>query len=270
MRFAALTALLELEGEVVQPSGGRLVVIGGVALRLARGPRIGGGGIGVFAKAHRLFGPDARGFEEVALGRRLVAHPGGVADRFHESGVDVSRVVELHEFRGILDDLGLADPLPAQVVEESGAAAEGAVGRDRQVVGLLIDEGQATVRGDPLLVPVQEPTQLIRGLNDEIRALERGIGRDLAEQVVAARIHGSPPSVRFVRVRLVAGWQVLASHAHELVIVLVGSGMIFEVGAHPLPEEHRVVAFEDPLAGTVAERAGALVGLQLVECRVVR
>src|SRR5450756_1542658 len=46
-------------------------------------------------------------------------------------------------------------------------------------------------------------------------------------------------------------------------------GVVFEVGAHPLPEEHRVVPFEDPLARPMAERAGSLVGLQLVECGVV-
>src|SRR5689334_7628334 len=51
--------------------------------------------------------------------------------------------------------------------------------------------------------------------------------------------------------------------------MLMGSRMVFEVGAHPLAQEHRVVAFEDPFAGPVTERAGRLVGLELVERGVV-
>ena len=46
--------------------------------------------------------------------------------------------------------------------------------------------------------------------------------------------------------------------------------MVFEVGAHPLAQEHRVVALEDPFAGAVPEGFQALVGFQLVQCRVVR
>src|SRR6476469_8042352 len=50
---------------------------------------------------------------------------------------------------------------------------------------------------------------------------------------------------------------------------LIGSWMVFEVGPHALAQEHRVVAFEDPFAGPMAERAGGLVGLELVEGGVV-
>src|SRR3954451_21196069 len=50
---------------------------------------------------------------------------------------------------------------------------------------------------------------------------------------------------------------------------LIGSWMVFEVGTHPLAQEHRVVAFEDPLAGSRAEPALGLVGLELVESGVV-
>ena len=46
--------------------------------------------------------------------------------------------------------------------------------------------------------------------------------------------------------------------------------MVFEVGSHPLAEEHRVVAFEHPLAGAMADGARALICLQLVDSRVVR
>src|SRR6185436_20583207 len=45
--------------------------------------------------------------------------------------------------------------------------------------------------------------------------------------------------------------------------------VVLEIGAHPFTQEHRMVAFEDPLAGTMAERAGGLVGLELVEGGVV-
>src|SRR3954453_17129632 len=50
---------------------------------------------------------------------------------------------------------------------------------------------------------------------------------------------------------------------------LIGSRMVFEVGSHALAQEHRVVTFEDPLAGPMAEGAGGFVGLQLVEGRVI-
>src|SRR3954452_12653434 len=45
--------------------------------------------------------------------------------------------------------------------------------------------------------------------------------------------------------------------------------VVFEVGTHPLAQEHRVMAFEDPLAGAMTESACRLVGLELVERRVV-
>src|SRR3954454_11079275 len=45
--------------------------------------------------------------------------------------------------------------------------------------------------------------------------------------------------------------------------------VVFEIGTHPLPQEHRVMAFEDPLAGPMAEGASGFVSLELVEGRVV-
>src|SRR5262245_53981650 len=44
----------------------------------------------------------------------------------------------------------------------------------------------------------------------------------------------------------------------------------FEIGSHPLAEEHGVVAFEHPLPGTVADGTGTLVRLQAVDGLVVR
>src|SRR3954451_1925714 len=45
--------------------------------------------------------------------------------------------------------------------------------------------------------------------------------------------------------------------------------VVFEIGTHPLPQEHRVMAFEDPLAGPMAEGPSGFVSLELVEGRVV-
>src|SRR6188472_507820 len=45
--------------------------------------------------------------------------------------------------------------------------------------------------------------------------------------------------------------------------------VVLEVWPEPFPKEHRVVSFEDPFAGTVAERSRRLVRLELVEGRVV-
>src|SRR5829696_2710754 len=45
--------------------------------------------------------------------------------------------------------------------------------------------------------------------------------------------------------------------------------VVLEIRAHPFAQEHRVVAFEDPLAGAMAERAGRLVCLELVERGVI-
>src|SRR4030095_3424645 len=48
------------------------------------------------------------------------------------------------------------------------------------------------------------------------------------------------------------------------------SAVIFEVWAHPLAKEHRVMALEDPLSGAMPQGLEALVGFQLVQCRVIR
>src|SRR6478735_335292 len=45
--------------------------------------------------------------------------------------------------------------------------------------------------------------------------------------------------------------------------------VVLEVWPEPFPKEHRVVSFEDPFAGTVAERSRRLVRLELVEGGVV-
>ena len=49
---------------------------------------------------------------------------------------------------------------PVSVVEVAAAAAERQVRRDRQVVGLLVDERQPAEDRDPVLVVVEEPAQL--------------------------------------------------------------------------------------------------------------
>src|SRR4029453_229803 len=52
--------------------------------------------------------------------------------------------------------------------------------------------------------------------------------------------------------------------------VVERSAVIFEVWAHPLAKEHRVMALEDPLSGAIPQGLEALVGFQLVQCRVIR
>src|SRR5262245_39159895 len=49
----------------------------------------------------------------------------------------------------------------------------------------------------------------------------------------------------------------------------MASLVIFEAWSHPLAEEHRVIALEDPLARPMAEPADPFVGFQPVQSRVV-
>ena len=254
--LAALAAFLVFERQVVEASGGRLVVVLGQRDRLASCPRIGCGGVRILGQRHAFVRGDARDLEQVALGGRLGGHPGGFAGGLGERRVDVGRVVELDQLRGGLDDLGLAHPFTGDVIEVAAPAAERQVGRDRQVVGLVVDQRQATQHRDAVLVMVEEAAQLFGRLDDEVRAFEGGIGCELTEQVVVARIHCLPP------VWFVARWSCVASKAHRVMDGIRGQ-------APCAAQEHRVVAFEDPLAGSMAERAGGLVGLELVEGGVV-
>ena len=112
---------------------------------LAGRPRVGGGGVRVLAPMAR---PSPRARCRRPRGRPAspvgsAAKPGGLARRLGERGVDVGRVVELDELGRVLDDLGLADPFAGHLVEVAAAAAERQVRRDREVVGLLVDERQA-------------------------------------------------------------------------------------------------------------------------------
>src|SRR5262245_47835917 len=50
---------------------------------------------------------------------------------------------------------------------------------------------------------------------------------------------------------------------------LMGSRMVFEVGAHALAQEHRVVPLEDPFPGAMAEGARRFIGLEPVERGVI-
>src|SRR4051812_3775476 len=59
-----------------------------------------------------------------------------------------------------------------------------------------------------------------------------------------------------------------ASSRASMVPVLLA--VILEIGSHPLPEEHGVVALEEPLAGTVAQCPDALVGLEPIQRAVIR
>ena len=141
---------------------------------------------------------------------------------------------------------------PVSLVLEAAAAAEREVGRDRQVVGLLVDEGQATVRwrcapcgGRGSAGAGPSTGRGSRSVRARHRPRSRRAGRCGPCPWCRLPFGSSPGGV------LRVGCSCLAHRS--------GSGMVFEVGAHALAEEHRVVAFEDPFAGPVAEGAGRLV-----------
>src|SRR6185369_13858531 len=52
-------------------------------------------------------------------------------------------------------------------------------------------------------------------------------------------------------------------------IVTASLGSVLEIGSHPLPEEHRMMTFEDPFGTAMGDRLDALVPLELVERGVV-
>ena len=159
-RLGDLAPLLEREGEVVEAMGGGLRVVGHGGLR--RRPVVGGRRVGVLApRRDGLVGRDPGHAHQVLGGRRLGPHAGGLAGRLGERGVDVRRVVELDELGGRLDDLRLADPLAGLLVLVPGAAAEREVGSDREVVGIVVDEGQAADLVDPGGVRGQEAIELL-------------------------------------------------------------------------------------------------------------
>src|SRR4029078_8098424 len=47
------------------------------------------------------------------------------------------------------------------------------------------------------------------------------------------------------------------------------AAVVLEVGPEPFPEEHRVMALEEPLAGPMAERAGGFVSFETARRAVV-
>ena len=127
--LAALAALLELEGEVVQPLGRELVVVDVGRLRLGGGPVVGRGRVRVgppieTASSMPIPAASSRSPSAVGSAREAGRLAGGLGERL----VDVGRVVELDELGRGLDDLGLGGPLAGGVVEVPGPAAERQVG----------------------------------------------------------------------------------------------------------------------------------------------
>ena len=88
------------------------------------------------------------------------------------------------------------DPLAARLVEDARAAAERAVRRDGEVVGVLVDQDEAAELADPARVARHEPIELLAGADEEIRSLDVGVPREVGEQGVAARLH-CPASYRW-------------------------------------------------------------------------
>ena len=198
--LAGLAPLLEVEREVVQRERRALLVVRVEHRRLPGGPRVGRAGVAVVdAQAERLLGRHAGRPQQVVGRGRLGGEARGLAGRLGERGEHLGRVVQLDQLRRVVDDLGIGHPLAGVRVLVSAADAERGVGRDREVVGIVVDQRQPAELGDPVAVAVQELGQLLRGLDDEIGPLEGGVVGDLAQQVVAAQVHSIASFSRGIR-----------------------------------------------------------------------
>ena len=99
---------------------------------------------------------------------------------------------------GGLDDLGLADPLAGVLVQVAAAAAERQVrARSTGSPGSSSISVMPPSAGDPLRVGVEELAQLLGRLDEEVRALERGVARRAPRAGRCGPYPWSPP-VRFV------------------------------------------------------------------------
>ena len=100
-----------------------------------------------------------------------------------EPGEDVGRVVELDQLADRVEHLLLVVPLVIRRILVGEAGRPGLVHRmEEQVVLLVVDELDRTDLAKALLVRVEETTQLLGGLVQEIAALELGVGGQLAQR----------------------------------------------------------------------------------------
>ena len=154
-------------------------------LRLAGRPLVGGLGVQV-----ARVGAPPRPPPPARRPRCPRPRPASLGERLE----DVGRVVQLDELRRRLDDLGLGEPLAARLVEDAAPAAERAVGRDREVVGVVVDQDEAAELADPVLVRGHEPLQLLARADEEVGPLDLGIAGHVGEGGVASSFHVRPPT----------------------------------------------------------------------------
>ena len=160
MSLSLLAALLEGEGQIVQTSRRFFLAVGSLVVFLGGRPVISGCRVGVLAADTDLIsGSYVGSLGQTALSGRLLSRFGVGLD-VGEGGKDIGWVVQLDEFRRVLDNLGLADPLAGRLVEEAAAAAETQIRGDGQVVNLVVDQNQPAQIGDPTRVGIEELAQL--------------------------------------------------------------------------------------------------------------
>ena len=157
--LALLAALLEVEREVVQRERGALLVVRVEHRGLAGGPRVGGARVGRRRRpsAERLLGRDAGRAQQVVGRRRLggeARRPRGPPRRTRRTPRPGCRARSSSD--GGVDDLGVGHPLAGVGVLVAAADAERAVGGDREVVGVVVDQRQPAELRDPVAVAVEE------------------------------------------------------------------------------------------------------------------
>ena len=194
MSLCLLTALLEGEGQIVETLRGFLFGLGRDFILATGSPIVGNRSVRVLATGgKRLAGLSFGRLGLIAFFFGLFAQAFGLG--FSERGEDIGQVVQLDQLRRVLDYFGLADPLARRLVEVAAATPESEVGRDGQVVDLVVDQDQASQIGNAIATRVEELAQLGRGCRQEVGSLQRGFRGEFAELIVAARIHRcGPPS----------------------------------------------------------------------------
>ena len=141
----------------------------------------------------------ARDHEVLGAGR-LGRKAGGLSGGLGE-GRETRRGCGLDQLGDRIDDLRLRVPLARRLVLVAGPAAEGSVRTDGEVVGLLVDEHQPADLGDRRGMGLEEAVELSSGVDQEGRALDRGLAGDLARSELGRRSSRSPGCIQVAPMR---------------------------------------------------------------------